>query len=165
MKYIFPYKNVGKLSDSLLLKLIDFVLAQSYVARYNWVVEDTNILGLDVAEVNEVMMELEPMVQPRLFKNAIINKMPAMTYIPEHSDLYISKTIITDHKIHIPIITSSGVGFMWPGLIGQKGPCVLNMELGNVYLFNNIDKHCVVNLSNQDRYHFVLELGNIECVE
>jgi hypothetical protein len=165
MNHDFECKCFGKISDKLLQKLKALALSLEYKTVYQWQLKETEFISEEVAEIKQTIQELNSFSKVRDLYSAAFSLLPKMTYGPEHSDLFISKRNEQYYKIHIPIFTNSMVGFMWPGHDVKKNAYVTQMEEGSVYLFNNIAKHCMVNLSQDDRYHLLLEFRELECVE
>lgn len=166
MKHPFECKHLGSVSDQLLAELKTLALAVPYKKTYSWDLRQSDFLNSDSPEVKQVLLELEPLVKVSTLESAAFSLLPKLTYGPEHSDQWILGYPPTNAKIHIPVITNPFVGFMWPGYDANRPAYVTQMHAGQVYLFNNTDKHSLVNLSAQeDRYHLLLEFREIECVE
>jgi hypothetical protein len=58
------------------------------------------------------------------------------------------------HRIHVPLKTNKGVTY-W--IDGKQ----YYWEVGNVYEFNNLLEHEVINNSDQERIHLILNLYNL----
>lgn len=156
------YERIGHISESLLVEIKLWLQGLNYSKKYDWVIECSGLISRSEPIVEAIIQELEPLIRPRGFKSAVVNKMPKLSYIPEHSDVMITKRSNMEFKLHIPIVTNSQVGFMWPGHERNREPRVTQFEAGGIYLFNNVAKHSVVNLSNEDRYHFIIEFETID---
>ena len=81
---------------------------------------------------------------------AIIANLPARQIIPRHTD---SADIFGDsHRIHFPIKTNPDVLFFCGGE-------EINMKEGSFYEISNTDcMHGVRNNSDEDRYHYIIDL-------
>jgi len=79
----------------------------------------------------------------------IITNLPANTVVDEHRDKANSFKLY--NRVHIPLITNDKVLFT----VGEE---TINMPVGEMYEINNNDQlHGVVNSSNQDRLHIILD--------
>ena len=79
----------------------------------------------------------------------IITNLPANTTVDTHRDAAYSFKAY--NRVHIPIITNDKVLFT----VDDE---TINMPVGEMYEINNGDKlHGVVNNSNQDRLHIILD--------
>lgn len=162
MNHPFECKYLGKISDPLLSELKLLALSQKYKKPYAWDLEQSDLLAASESEISSVIQELNAFLKVKSFCSASFSLLRKMTYGPEHSDTWIKELPTENCKLHIPVITNSGVGFMWPGYDVQRSAFVTTMQEGHIYIFNNVAKHSVVNLSQQDRYHLLMEF---ECVE
>lgn len=81
---------------------------------------------------------------------AIIANLPAGARIPRHIDkgAYFEKS----HRIHLPIKTN-------PNVLFHCGDETINMKEGTFYEISNTNcAHGVKNNSNEDRYHYIIDL-------
>lgn len=79
----------------------------------------------------------------------IITNLPANTTVDTHKDS--AESFIVYSRVHIPIITNDKVLFT----VDNE---TINMPVGEIYEINNGDKlHGVVNNSNEDRLHIILD--------
>jgi len=58
--------------------------------------------------------------------------------------------LINSHRVHIPIVTNDQITFMVGGEEKQ-------MKVGEVWEINNATFHRVMNESNEDRIHLILD--------
>lgn len=88
--------------------------------------------------------------------NITIQRVEPYSYIYEHTDNdgpYPMLASIT-HKIHIPLVTNRYVAFTWRR---DGPPVVMSMQEKNIYLFNQVVTHNVINLSDYHRYHLIAQ--------
>ena len=79
----------------------------------------------------------------------IVTNLPANTVVDSHRDKANSFKLY--NRVHIPLITNDKVLFT----VGEE---TINMAVGEMYEINNNDQlHGVVNNSNQDRLHIILD--------
>lgn len=83
------------------------------------------------------------------FSKAMLARLKAGGRIEKHSDGAGSN--LSSHKIHVPLISNPNVRFH----IGDK---TCHLEVGRAYEVNNIVKHGVDNLGDEDRIHFIFEV-------
>ncbi len=165
MNHSFECKCIGKISAELLSKLKDLAISQNYNQTYSWELQQSDFLNEDVEEIKQTIQVLNSFVKVKFFESAAFSLLPKMTYGPEHSDTWITIEPPTNCKIHVPVITNPLVGSMWPGYDVHKKAYVTTMLEGHIYVFNNVAKHSLVNLSQENRYHLLMEFREIECVE
>lgn len=93
--------------------------------------------------LEEVISLFSPVGQTKVMR------LKAGTSLPEHTDIhpYWDKRI----RIHIPIITNTGVLFHCDGETVQ-------MEAGSCFVLDNARPHSVENNGDEDRYHLVIDI-------
>jgi hypothetical protein len=165
MNHPFECKQIGKISKGLLSQLKSLALAADYKQVYAWELLQTDFLDADLAEVQQVIHEINTFTTAEGFKTASFSILPGLTYGPEHSDTWITDKTLENCKIHIPVITNPFVGSMWPGYDAQRKAFVTTLQEGGIYIYNNLVKHSVVNLSPEPRYHLLLEFTDVLCAE
>lgn len=79
----------------------------------------------------------------------ILIKLRANSRIRRHTDAH--KILIESHRCHIPIITNNNVIF---GI----GDNEYNLKEGIIYEVNNTINHYVINNSDQDRIHLLIDV-------
>lgn len=89
-------------------------------------------------------------------------QMPAIapgSYINTHVDGYLS--YLWSEKIHVPIITndsSYNVGFSNDG----KHLTYTHLEVGKIYIINNLKPHSAFNFGDTYRAHFIMDLFDLQ---
>lgn len=78
----------------------------------------------------------------------VFAKLKAKSEIAKHRDL--STSLVANHRLHIPIVTNSKVIF---GVRDQT----VHMKQGEIFEINNFREHFVVNDSDQDRIHLIVD--------
>ena len=78
----------------------------------------------------------------------ILAKLSAGGKIPQHTDAGYS--LLNCHRVHLPIITNSDVSF-------RVGGEEINMPVGELWEINNGQAHGVVNGSDEDRIHLIVD--------
>jgi hypothetical protein len=82
------------------------------------------------------------------FKRIILTKLNANSNIDMHQDL--GASLENCIRTHIPIITNSNVYFV---VGGEKK----NMKIGEIWEIDNKKPHMVINKSNFDRVHLIID--------
>lgn len=162
MDHPFECKQIGNISDDSLLALKKLAVSLDYVTPFDWVLQQTEQLDSDSQLIQDVIAQINYFVKFDGVESVAFTRLPKMSYGPEHSDTWITVEPPTNPKVHIPIITNPMVGFMWPGYDAFRPSFVTKMDEGKIYLFNNVAKHSIVNLSQEDRYHLVFEFKTME---
>jgi len=162
MKHSFFYKEIGQLDKALLSTLQEKVPNYSYEPDpdfYHGIITTGKLNTYDMASI---LNDLSRYFKITGHIGTNIALMKPMTYLNEHSDLATKHELnilrknnnSTAVKLQIPIITNDKVAMMWrnstPELNKQSN--VVNFKIGKIYIINNIDPHCAINLSNSPRY-------------
>ena len=84
-----------------------------------------------------------------IIARGLITVLKPYTDIPKHRDNgYILEK---GHRIHIPLKTNENILF-------NVGKTTTNLLEGNIYEINNCRPHSVINNSDENRYHLILDL-------
>jgi len=81
----------------------------------------------------------------------ILVKLKPKTTIPEHED---GGWFVNTHRVHIPIITDPNIFFTFL----QDRQYMYHLKRGEIYEFNNIVKHGVINQTNIARVHLLVDM-------
>lgn len=92
--------------------------------------------------------KLEKFYDGEVYKILLV-KMNKQSRIPPHIDSGFSLEEV--HRIHIPIITNEKVYF---GCDGRS----INMKYGEIVEINNLKTHWVINNSDQERIHLIVDI-------
>lgn len=90
------------------------------------------------------------MVKPE-FPKVMLARLKAGAVIDKHVD-GAGSNLVT-HKIHVPLVTNSGVWF-------EVGDARFQLETDIAYELNNVRPHGVVNHGNADRIHLIFEIAD-----
>lgn len=159
MKYHFYCKNIGNVSLKHVGAMLQHIPVLDFGARFFKpgaaisVSQDlTESEWPDLAAlVNDAQAGMAQFCKPEYFLSGSIDRMTPNSYLNEHSDTALAPWSQHRHKIHIPLMTNDKVGFFW----GDSTP-QFRMRTGEVFIYNNTDRHSVANLSDEDRYHLIL---------
>lgn len=157
MKHSFYCKKIGQLSSDLLKKLGDFCST----AVYSWNIGDDFCDNLiDFASLSDDLSSRYLEEMSKFFNKSghiktNIARMHPCSYLREHSDL---NTVKGDKsrffdviKLQIPIITNDHVMMMWTKTLNQFH--VERLKVGEIYIFDNIVRHSVVNGGDSHRFN------------
>lgn len=160
MDYTYECLKLGNIKQETLNELKEFALSNKYSKNPDFSessnVAVTEFLKNDIPCIAKVVDEISDLLNPAYFLSGYINILPAFSYITEHTDCVINKNPLTIHRVHIPLITNEKVGFMWNGKQKKRPNFVAQFKEGEIYLYNNVAIHSVINLSQEDRYHLLL---------
>lgn len=159
VKYTFEYKKLGNLNQDCFNELEIFALGANYHKNSDF--KDPSVLTSEtfnksIPFIKKIIDQLNPFMQSSEFISCHLNKLLPMTYVEDHSDLIATSWPSIIHKIHIPIITNNQCGHMWASSKYKETNTVAHFEAGGIYLYNNVDLHSAVNLSNQERIHLIM---------
>ena len=120
------------------------------VKKYDETLIERNepIYSIATELLKDILHFLKDYYNGTIFK-IILPKLKAGSTIGMHRDTLFSLTV--PHRVHIPIITNDDVIF-------GCGPTSLNMKVGNLYEINNSLNHWVINNTNQDRIHLIVDV-------
>lgn len=116
---------------------------------------ETNTENLELLDrVEDIVQDLEA-IHNGVRGNVLLIKLLSGQSIPEHTDggEYLNST----RRHHLPIITSSGTIF---GVGGEE----LNMQDGECWEINNAKPHYVINNSDVDRVHLLIDIMPTERI-
>jgi len=155
MKYNYHYKKLGSIEPEVLSQLKTIALAKVYRSTPDF---DPNVIlvaplggvGAPPNFVDEFLATTFPMFDQGGLVAATISKMLPQSYLMEHSDYVSIERVPSFFKLHIPIISNPLVGHMWRELRST-----LHMAEGDIYVFDNLRIHSVVNLSDSPRYQLI----------
>lgn len=101
-----------------------------------------------VYKVNHLLEFLENTYNGKVYKIILVNLKPQGN-IPLHVDG--SFSLEYTHRVHIPVITNKLVEF-------TVNNVTINMKAGSLYEINNCLSHGVINKSNKDRIHIIIDI-------
>lgn len=159
VKYTFEYLKLGDLRKDYLDQLVDLALEVEYYNNpefNNSKIHTSKTFNKSIPLVKNIIDHLDPMMKSECFINCHFNKMLPMAYVADHSDLVATFWPTITHKIHIAVITNEKCGHMWPRAEKRLDSISTHFEAGGVYLYNNVDLHSAVNLSDQERIHLIM---------
>lgn len=87
------------------------------------------------------------------YSRIMLAKLNAHSRIPKHVDGHMSS--VEPHKLHIPLVTHEDILF-------YSGDEIINMEVNNIYEINNELPHGVINDSEINRVHLIIELYEVD---
>ena len=134
--------------DSLTIPLLCLPDRDNFVFKKK--IENSKYLNFLKKELEECINVLSCALPGGEIKRSMLVKLPTACKVKEHVD--IGYHLESCHRIHIPIITDSLVGFFCNG---QKIP----MQEGTTVDFNNNLTHSVNNSSSNNRIHLIIDWG------
>jgi hypothetical protein len=167
MQHPYSYKLIGNLSQSLLEELKIIAPEQEYfsVPDFHANVIKVSRSRRQLAEnyqniINKVYKELAKFFDPGGNIETNFACMYPNTYLVEHADYNaVNYGSMQDNiiKIQIPIITNDKVAAMWRNTEDNDlKSIVAQLVEGGIYIFNNVQIHSAINLSNQNRYYLTI---------
>jgi hypothetical protein len=175
MNYNFHLKKIGQIKDIILKRFIDDIptfkfnnetsfMAPNHITIYDY--PDNKINNNIIITINQ----LSTILNPNDYHSASIDCILPNSYIKEHVDQDVygaNQPIALDlHKIHIPIITNPYTKQIWVQYINNRlDPKIEFLEQGGVYAYNNMARHCAINLGDTPRYHLILRYKNLQEYE
>lgn len=162
MQYNFFIKKLGHVDFNLVEKIRKALVTRVYTATPDFnpeVILVNSLSGKSSYEI-EIFEELlvnnlDILFDRHKLMNMTVSMMLPNTYLLEHSDTVSIERVQNFHKIHIPITTNDKVGHMWRDLIHP-----FHMDIGGIYLFDNMRKHSVVNLSSEPRHNIIVRYNS-----
>jgi Aspartyl/Asparaginyl beta-hydroxylase len=151
----FFYKKIGDIPPERLAQLRRLALAKQYQPTPDFdpdvmlVCSLTGSLAYN-AQVKDILTETFPMFDQAGMVATTVTLMKPRSYLLEHTDFVSIERTPSFYKLHIPLTTNDKVGYMWRDWTG-----VLTMQEGEIYLFNNLRIHSVINLGNEPRYQLI----------
>jgi|LakMenE18May11ns_1017448.scaffolds.fasta_scaffold9855139_2 hypothetical protein len=159
MNHKFHCKRIGNLHPDTLFKLSHNIVNLNYEVCRDFPASIIQVSDkLDSELLDLVKMDLSSLIKIKYDAVTNIARMSPKSYLAEHNDLstYSSnanrlREII---KLQIPIITNDKVFMMWK--YSQSQTQVEHLEVGGVYVINNLIRHSVVNGGTEYRYNLTV---------
>lgn len=165
MDYAYYIKDKGPVEASRLNRLLKLVLSQELapIPRFSKENEVIGIAYQQHPEIDAAVKDVQnSLVIPEIVGNPI-NEYYAIHYLGpgktvlEHSDITngVSWDDLWTHKLHIPLQTAPGVRYGFRRNLNTEVTWH-TMEMGHLYIFNNITFHQVVNDSQIPRIQLIM---------
>ena len=151
MQHNFYYKQIGKISNSLLTQLQQSVDQLHYTECDDFCPTVLTVSNLPPLLLVKFLLEMNNFFELKGHIATNIAKIDKNSYLREHSDtqsLFLNNDKITNSlKIHVPILNTENAAMMWVPNI------VTNFKVGCIYVIDNIKIHSAINLDNKPRYN------------
>jgi hypothetical protein len=132
--------------DTQSINIVDFSLQWTPGSTYDpkFVLNNTNLFH----EINLIIKDLENKLDGKVGR-VLLTKLLPNKKISQHKDY--QRYLVLNNRCHIPIITNEKVNF----IVGEES---INMKEGDCWEINNARVHSVINDSDQDRIHLIVDI-------
>ena len=164
MNHKFHCYKLLSIDDDVVQKLSNHIKTLEYKSCPDFPSDIIQVsTDIDNSIVSLVQQNLSKFIDINARPTSNIARMSPRTYLAEHSDHSTHMGNAKKHdytfKLQIPIISNDKVFMMWK--YTNEKTFVENMEVGGVYIVNNIVRHSVVNGSDDYRYNLTMRYHRI----